>query len=185
MTITQTVLPGAYLVEPKVYHDERGYFFESFNQKVLGQAIGEDITFVQDNQSRSKYGVVRGLHFQHEPYAQAKLVRVLSGQVLVVIVDVRQGSPTYGKHYSVLLEDQDKKQLFVPKGMAHGFAVLSENAEFFYKCDNFYQPGAESGIIYNDPDLNIDWQLPKDDIVLSAKDQKLQPLKALESSFVY
>ena len=185
MTITETALPGAFIIEPKVYHDDRGYFFESFNQKALNQAIGQDIHFVQDNQSQSKYGVVRGLHFQHEPYAQTKLVRVLDGRVLVVIVDIRQGSPAYGQHFSVMLDSTEKKQLYVPKGMAHGFAVLSSSSEFFYKCDNFYQPGSESGILYNDPDLNIDWGLPEKDIILSAKDQKLQPLKALDHSFAY
>lgn len=166
---TETALKGCFIIEPKVFEDERGYFFESFNHKAFCDAIGQEVTFVQDNQSFSKRGVLRGLHFQKGEHAQAKLVRVLQGSVLDVAVDLRKGSKTYGKYISVELTSDNKKQLFIPRGFAHGFVVLSETAHFFYKCDNYYKRDAEGGIRYNDS-INIDWILPEEELILSERD---------------
>lgn len=170
MKVTETKLKGCFILEPNIFNDERGYFFESFNSNIFNKTIGQKINFVQDNQSYSFKGVIRAIHYQIGEHAQAKLVRVLSGKVLDVAVDLRQDSPTFGQHVAIELSSENKKQLFIPRGFGHGFSVLSETAEFFYKCDNFYNKDSEGGIIYNDPDLNIDWQLPVDDIKVSQKD---------------
>ncbi len=154
-----------------MFGDERGYFFESYSERDFTEAVGP-VKFVQDNESKSRYGVLRGLHFQKEPYAQAKLVRVVSGAVLDVAVDLRKGSPTFGRHFSVELTGENHRQFFIPKGFAHGFCVLSEEVVFQYKCDEFYHPEAEGGIAWNDPDLAIDWRLPASDLILSPKDQR-------------
>jgi dTDP-4-dehydrorhamnose 3,5-epimerase len=175
--VLETKLKGCYLIEPMVYRDERGYFFESFNEEKFWEAIGRQVTFVQDNQSFSKQGVIRALHYQTGSFAQAKLVRVLSGRVLDVAVDLRKGSETFGEHIAVELSGENKKQIFIPRGFAHGFAVLSESAEFFYKCDNYYNAASEGGIYFKDPDLNIDWKLPETKIILSQKDAELPHLK--------
>ncbi len=180
MNIIKTKLEGCIIIEPTIFGDERGYFFESYNEQNFVKAIGEKINFVQDNQSFSKKGSLRGLHFQKGIYAQAKLVRVLSGTVLDIAVDLRKNSITYGEYISVELSAENKKQLFVPRGFAHGFIVLSETAEFFYKCDNFYNKEAEGGIRYDDPDLLIDWRLEKSNFIISDKDKKLPFLKELD-----
>ena len=184
MNIIKTAIEGVVIIEPKVFNDERGYFFESYNQKNFNSLVKE-ITFVQDNESCSQYGVIRGLHFQKSPYAQSKLVRVVKGRVLDVAVDIRHGSPTFGKHVKVELTENNHLQFFIPKGFAHGFAVLSETAVFQYKCDNFYAPQSEGGIAWNDPDLNIDWRIPKDKIILSEKDKIHPILKEHETVFNY
>ena len=173
MKFIETKLKGCFILEPKVFGDDRGYFFESYNSQVFNEGVGQVVNFVQDNQSYSKYGTLRGLHFQKGEHAQAKLVRVISGEVLDVAVDIREGSSTFGEHVAVRLSAENKKQLFVPRGFAHGFVVLSETAEFFYKCDNYYNKESEGGIIYNDPKLNIDWELKEEDLLLSEKDQLL------------
>jgi dTDP-4-dehydrorhamnose 3,5-epimerase len=173
MRIEQTPLKDCFIVHEKVNGDARGYFIETFNQRDFSAASGLDIQFVQDNQSRSSKGVLRGLHMQKGDAAQAKLVRVLEGAVLDIAVDLRKDSPTFGQHYAIELTAENHKQFFVPAGFAHGFVVLSERATFFYKVDKFYQPGNEVGIIYNDKDLNIDWQLPVREIKLSDKDKAL------------
>lgn len=175
MPFTQTPFPGLFIFDPQVLGDERGYFFEAFNARLFHEA-GIDVEFVQDNQARSSYGVLRGLHYQVGPYAQAKLVRVIEGEVLDVVVDLREESPTYGQSYKLRLSAENKRQLLVPRGFAHGYAVLSETAEFFYKCDNYYARDYEGGIIYNDPSLNIDWELPEEDLILSPKDRQLPVL---------
>ena len=192
MEIIKTALEGVVIIRPKIFGDARGYFFESFNQKgftekVLGMEYNpEDRTlFVQDNESKSSYGVVRGLHFQKPPYAQAKLIRVIKGKVLDVAVDIRKGSPTYGKHVAVELSGENHEQLYIPRGFAHGFSVLSEEAILQYKCDNLYAPQAEGAIIWNDPDLAIDWKLDAEDVLLSEKDKMHQQLKDIGSPFVY
>jgi dTDP-4-dehydrorhamnose 3,5-epimerase len=172
-----TQFEGLWVIEPKVFGDSRGYFFESFNQRAFKNATGMEINFVQDNQSKSSYGVLRGLHLQLGEYAQAKLVRMLSGEVLDLVVDVRKKSPTFGQSYSILLSAENKKQLFVPRGFAHGFVVLSETAEFFYKCDNYYTPQFESGIAYNDPDLSLDWRIDLTQVLVSERDKKLPLFK--------
>tara|TARA_R110002049_G_scaffold184053_2_gene352149 strand:+ start:798 stop:1343 length:546 start_codon:yes stop_codon:yes gene_type:complete len=177
MKVTETKLQGCFILEPAVFKDDRGYFFESFNANNFNQAIGQKIDFVQDNQSYSSKGVIRAIHYQTGKYAQAKLVRVLSGKVLDVAVDLRKDSPTFGQHMAVELSAENKKQLFIPRGFGHGFSVLSETAEFFYKCDNFYNKASEGGIIYNDPSLNIDWQLAVDEIKVSEKDLELPVLE--------
>ena len=177
MKIKETKLKDCFIIEPTVFNDDRGYFFESFNSKRFNEAIGRAVNFVQDNQSYSTRGVIRALHYQVGTSAQAKLVRVLRGTVLDVAVDLRPGSPTFGQHFSIELSADNKKQLFIPRGFAHGFSVQSETAEFFYKCDNFYNKEAEGGIIYNDPTLNIDWQLPVDEIKVSEKDLELPTLQ--------
>lgn len=179
MTITKTDIDGVLIVDPTVYGDSRGYFFESFNEREFQRLTGLTVHFVQDNESRSGYGVVRGLHFQRAPYAQSKLVRVVEGEVLDVALDIRPGSPTYGRHVAVRLSAESHRQLFLPKGMAHGFAVLSPVAVFQYKCDAFYHPEAEGAVAWNDPALAIDWQVPAEKVVLSDKDRHHPLLKDL------
>ena len=169
MNIIKTAIEGLVIIEPRVFGDSRGYFFESYNARDFAQVA--DITFVQDNESRSCYGVVRGLHYQKPPYAQSKLVRVVEGRVLDVAVDIRRNSPTYGQHVAIELTADNHRQLFLPQGMAHGFAVLSETAVFQYKCDNLYHPESEGAIAWNDPTLAIDWHLPAADVILSDKDK--------------
>ncbi|MCA0931585.1 dTDP-4-dehydrorhamnose 3,5-epimerase [Lutimonas saemankumensis] len=177
MNIESVGLKDCYLIKPNIFNDERGYFFESFNNKTLNEELGMDLNFVQDNRSYSKYGVLRGLHFQKGNHSQAKLVNVLSGRVQDVVVDIRPDSETFGKHISVELNSDNKTQLFIPRGCAHGFLVLSEFAEFYYKVDNYYNPMSESGIIYNDPDLDINWQIEKKDLVINNKDLDLPLFK--------
>ena len=177
MRIEKTNLEGCIIIHENYGRDERGYFMESYNQKAFFALTGLSIDFVQDNQSLSRKGVLRGLHFQNGDAAQAKLVRVLEGEVLDVVVDLRRTSATFGQHFSVILSAQNHTQLFVPRGFAHGFLVLSEEAVFFYKCDNYYNPAAEGGIIFNDPDLEIDWKLPESELLLSAKDKLLPTLQ--------
>lgn len=172
MPFIQTPLADLLVFEPLVFEDNRGYFFEAYNEDVFA-AAGVSNKFVQDNQSRSAYGVIRGLHYQLEPYAQAKLVRVLEGRILDVAVDIRKGSPTYGKHFSIELSADNKKQLLVPAGFAHGFSVLSEIAVVMYKCDRFYNKASEGGILYNDPALEIDWKISNSDALVSDKDKAL------------
>lgn len=184
MNFIKTEIPELFIIEPKVFGDHRGYFFESYNQKQFEENV-QITTFVQDNESKSNRGVLRGLHFQKPPFAQAKLVRCIKGKVLDVAVDIRVGSPTYGKHIAVELSEENKRQLFVPRGFAHGFAVLSEEAIFAYKVDNLYAPEHDSGIIWNDKDLGIDWRIDEGDVKLSAKDEKLSFLKDLNSPFKY
>ena len=173
MRIEQTPLQDCFIVHEKVHGDARGYFIETFNQRDFNAASGLDILFVQDNQSRSSKGVLRGLHMQRGASAQAKLVRVLEGSVLDIAVDLRKGSPSFGQHFAIELTADNHKQFFVPAGFAHGFVVLSEAATFFYKVDKFYEPGNEVGIMYNDKDLNIDWKLADSEIILSEKDKTL------------
>jgi dTDP-4-dehydrorhamnose 3,5-epimerase len=173
MTIEQTPLKDCFIIHEKVHGDARGYFIETYNQRDFKAASGLDIEFVQDNQSRSTKGVLRGLHMQRGSSAQAKLVRVLEGAVLDIAVDLRKGSPSFGQHYAIELTADNHKQFFVPAGFAHGFVVLSETATFFYKVDKFYEPGNEVGIMYNDQDLNIDWRLAEREIILSEKDKTL------------
>ncbi|MBR1706863.1 MAG: dTDP-4-dehydrorhamnose 3,5-epimerase [Bacteroidales bacterium] len=170
MKAIPTEIEGVIILEPEVFGDARGYFFESFNQKAFEAAVGP-VRFVQDNESKSRYGVVRGLHFQKGEQAQAKLVRVVSGAVLDVAVDLRPGSPTYGRHAAVELTGENHRMLFIPRGFAHGFSVLSEEVIFQYKCDNFYCPAAEGAIAWNDPTLAIDWRIPASDVILSEKDR--------------
>jgi len=179
MEIQETKLKDCLILKPRIFNDTRGYFFESFNQKVFEDKTGLSGKFVQDNQSFSSYGVIRGLHAQTGAYAQAKLVRVLKGEVLDIAVDVRSGSPTFGQHFSIRLSAENKLQLYIPSGFLHGFAVLSETAEFFYKCDNFYNKESEIGVIYNDPSLNIDWQIPVEKQSISEKDLVLNTFSAL------
>lgn len=171
MKITTTAIEGVVILEPEVFGDERGYFFESFSQREFEEKVCRT-TFVQDNESSSRYGVLRGLHFQKPPHAQAKLVRVVKGKVLDIAVDIRKGSPTFGHHVSIELSGENKRQLFIPRGFAHGFAVLSDEVVFQYKCDNYYVPHSEGGILWNDPALGIDWKLPEEDVILSEKDKK-------------
>jgi dTDP-4-dehydrorhamnose 3,5-epimerase len=173
MTIEQTPLKDCFIIHDKVHGDARGYFIETYNSRDFKAATGLDIEFVQDNQSRSSKGVLRGLHMQKGAAAQAKLVRVLEGAVLDVAVDLRKGSPSFGQHYAIELTADNNKQFYVPAGFAHGFVVLSEFATFFYKVDKFYEPGNEVGIMYNDKDLNIDWQLPTSELIFSEKDKTL------------
>lgn len=163
-------IPDIFIVEPQVHGDKRGYFIETFRQDLFEEAVGYQVDFVQDNESKSSKGVLRGLHFQLAPYAQSKLVRVLEGSVLDVAVDIRQGSPTFGKHVAVELTGENKKQMFVPRGFAHGFVVLSDSATFAYKVDNYYSPECDRGLAFDDPQLDIDWLLPKENMQLSAKD---------------
>lgn len=184
MIIKVSNLPGLYIIEPKVFEDRRGYFFESYNKKIFDE-MGHNLTFVQDNQSKSTYGVIRGLHFQIAPYAQTKLVRVLEGIILDVVVDLRKGSPTFGKSYSIELSSENKRQLLVPKGFAHGFSVLSETAVVFYKCDEFYYPEYERGLLYNDHALSIDWKIERGKETVSAKDKLLPLFESAEMNFDY
>jgi dTDP-4-dehydrorhamnose 3,5-epimerase len=180
MNFIETGIADLILIEPKIFGDSRGFFFESYNEKSFAER-GIKIKFVQDNQSHSSYGVIRGLHFQKDPHAQTKLVRVLSGTILDVAVDLRVGSPTYGKHYSVELSAKNKLQLLVPKGFAHGFSVLSETADVMYKCDAFYHKESEAGILYNDPSLNIDWKIPAGKANVSEKDLKQPSFAAYQA----
>ncbi len=179
MRVEQTKLEGCFIIHDTVFGDNRGYFFESFNKKTFFAQTGIEADFVQDNQSRSQKGVLRGLHFQEGEYAQSKLVRVLEGKVLDVAVDLRKDSASFGQHISVELSADSHTQFYVPKGFAHGFVVLSEWATFFYKCDNFYNKASEQGIIYNDTGLSIDWRLPEEALILSEKDRKLPSFKGL------
>ena len=184
MEVIQTAIEGVVIIEPRLFNDARGYFFESFSQREFEEKIRK-ISFVQDNESKSSYGVLRGLHFQKPPFAQSKLVRVVKVAVLDVAVDIRKGSPTFGQHVAVELTGENHRQLFIPRGFAHGFAVLSDEVLFQYKCDNFYAPQSEGGIAWNDPDLNIDWRIPKDKIILSKKDKIHPILKEHETVFNY
>jgi len=176
MIVTETKLRGCFEVEPTIFEDDRGYFFESFNQNTFNDQLGLNINFVQDNESFSSKGVLRGLHFQAGKYAQAKLVRVIKGKVMDVVVDVRRNSSTFGQHIAKELSEDNKKQLFIPRGFAHGFVVLSDTAIFSYKCDNFYNKASERGIIYNDKTLKIDWGLKKRELIVSEKDLVLPTL---------
>lgn len=180
MKIIETEIQGLFIIEPDVYGDSRGYFFESFNKRRFEEQTGINVDFVQDNESRSTYGVVRGLHFQRPPHAQAKLVRVVSGRVLDVAVDLREGSPTYGRHVAVELSGENHRQVFIPKGFAHGFSVLSEEAVFQYKCDDYYAPETEGAVAWDDPDIAIDWRIPADYMILSEKDKKHPRLSELK-----
>jgi dTDP-4-dehydrorhamnose 3,5-epimerase len=182
MRVEKTILEGCLLIHDTFFGDERGYFFESFNRKTFQTQTGLDINFVQDNQSLSQKGVLRGLHFQQGEFAQAKLVRVLKGKVLDVAVDLRKESPTFGKHIVVELSEESHTQFFVPRGFAHGFVVLSEEAVFFYKCDNYYNKASEAGIIFNDPELAVDWKLPAAELLLSEKDKILPTLQEIKST---
>lgn len=182
MELIETGLEGVVVIKQKVYSDTRGYFFESFSQKEFEEKVCKT-TFVQDNESKSTYGVVRGLHFQKAPYAQSKLISVVKGCVLDIAVDIRKGSPTFGKHVETVLSEENRLQFFVPRGFAHGFVVLSEEAILQYKCDNYYKPQLEGGIKWNDPALNINWQIPIVDIILSEKD-KNNPLLS-ESDYLF
>ena len=179
MKTESTPFEGCFIVKPNVFKDKRGFFCETFNQKTFKEVTGLSVNFVQDNQSVSTYGVIRGLHFQKGEMAQAKLVRVAQGKVLDVAVDLRKNSPTYGKHFSIILDDSNNYQLFIPRGFAHGFAVLSKKVIFCYKCDNYYNKASEGGIIYNDATLNIDWHLPQEDIIVSEKDKQLPTFNEL------
>ena len=179
MIVTETKLEGCFIIEPKVFNDKRGYFLESFNQKSFNQALGLGIEFVQDNESQSSKGVLRGLHYQLGAYAQAKLVRVIRGSVLDVCVDLRKGSKTFGEHFSIELSSNNKTQLFIPRGFAHGFIVLEDDTIFSYKCDNFYNKEAETGILYNDEELSIDWKLSEVEFILSEKDLRLPKLNKM------
>jgi dTDP-4-dehydrorhamnose 3,5-epimerase len=183
MKVEETILKDCLLIHDTIYNDDRGYFFESFNAQRFQSLTGVNANFVQDNQSRSIRGVLRGLHFQKGKYAQAKLVRVLSGEVLDVAVDLRKKSPTFGQTYSVILSEASHTQLYIPRGFAHGFIVLSSAAVFFYKCDNYYNKQSEGGIIYNDSDINIDWKLPDKDLLISPKDLELPPLRFYSNLF--
>lgn len=182
MKFTETGIPGLIIIEPNVFEDQRGYFLESYNQKEFESIIGK-IDFVQDNESKSTYGVLRGLHFQNPPFTQAKLVRCILGKILDVAVDLRKGSPTFGKHFTIELTSEDKRQLFMPKGFAHGFTVISEEAVFSYKVDNFYSPTHDSGIAWNDPQFGIDWKVPFNEIILSDKDKGLKSLSDIDNPF--
>jgi dTDP-4-dehydrorhamnose 3,5-epimerase len=177
MNFIPTKLEGCFVIEPKIFNDERGYFLESFNENTFQKGIGQPVHFVQDNQSYSSKGVLRGLHYQTGEHAQAKLVRVLQGEVLDVVVDIRPDSKTYGESFSVVLSGENQKQFFIPRGFAHGFLVLSETATFFYKCDNFYNKESEGGIIYNDKSLNIDWQFSNAELLISEKDAILPTIE--------
>lgn len=177
MKVRKTDIQDLLVIEPEIYGDSRGYFFESFSKKKFEAATGVQADFVQDNESKSAYGVIRGLHFQKDPHAQAKLVRVVSGKVLDVAVDLRPDSPTYGRYHAEELSEDNHLQMFIPKGFAHGFSVLSNEAVLQYKCDGYYNPESEGGIAWNDPDLNIDWGIPAEKVILSAKDKDRQTLK--------
>lgn len=182
MNVINTAIEGVVIIEPKVFTDPRGYFFESFSQREFDEKVRK-VNFVQDNESMSSYGVMRGLHFQRPPFTQSKLVRCVKGMVLDVAVDIRKGSPTYGQHVAVELSEDNHRQLFVPRGFAHGFAVLSETAIFQYKCDNIYAPQADGGISIKDESLGIDWKIPTDKAILSEKDTMHECLKNFKSPF--
>jgi len=178
-------IPDVWVIEPKVYGDYRGYFVETFRQDKFEDALGHKVNFIQDNESKSSKGVLRGLHFQLPPHAQSKLVRVIEGAVLDVAVDIRKGSPSFGQHVAVELSDDNKKQMFIPRGFAHGFVVLTDTATFAYKVDNYYSPECDRGLAFDDIDLNIDWQLTKQQLILSDKDTQLPTLAALTDCFDY
>ncbi len=182
MKITTTDIPDLLIIEPEVFEDERGYFYESYNKDRF-KASGIDVLFVQDNQSKSSYGVIRGLHYQLAPYSQIKLIRVLEGKILDVAVDIRKNSQAFGKWFGIELSAENKKQLFIPRGFAHGFSVLSKTSVVFYKCDNFYNPQAERGIIYNAPQLNINWGIDINDVIVSSKDKLLPSFDKAEMNF--
>ena len=189
MNVIQTAIPGVLIIEPRVFTDARGYFFESFSQREFDEQVapilGHSVTFVQDNESMSAYGVVRGLHYQRPPFTQSKLVRCVKGSVLDVAVDIRKGSPTFGRHVAVELTEDNHRQFFIPKGFAHGFAVLSETAVFQYKCDAFYHPEADAGIQLLDPALGINWRIPQDQVMMSEKDRTCAALKDSPLDFDY
>ena len=189
MNVIQTAIPGVLIIEPRVFPDARGYFFESFSQREFDEKVvpvlGHPVTFVQDNESMSCYGVLRGLHYQRPPFSQSKLVRCVKGSVLDVAVDIRRGSPTFGRHVAVELTEDNHRQFFIPRGFAHGFAVLSETAVFQYKCDEFYHPEADAGIQPLDPALGIDWRVPADRAILSEKDRTRAALKDSPLDFDY
>lgn len=185
MKATPTALEGVFIIEPRVIEDSRGYFFESYNSREFEKAVGFAPNFVQDNQSCSQRGVMRGMHYQLPPYEQTKLVRVLNGVILDVVIDVRVGSPTYGKHICVELSSENKKQMFMPPGFAHGIVALSEKAEIMYKCDQFYAPGYEGGVYFADPVLNIDWHFPLDQLIISEKDLQLPMFADAPMPFIY
>ncbi len=184
MEVIKTDIEGVVIIEPKIFSDDRGYFYESFSQREFTQKVC-NTTFVQDNQSKSTFGVLRGLHFQAAPHAQSKLVRVIKGSVLDVAVDIRKGSPTYGKHVAVELSEDNHRQLFIPRGFAHGFVVLSEEVIFQYKCDNFYSKESEGALMWSDPDLGIDWGINPSEAILSAKDRENSPFAEFDSPFSY
>ena len=184
MPFLKTDFPGLMIFEPKVFEDSRGYFFESFNEQTC-KANGIDIKFVQDNQAKSSFGVIRGLHYQLAPYSQTKFIRVLTGSIIDAVVDLRKGSPTFGKSFSIELTASNHLQLLVPKGFAHGYSVISETAEVFYKCDAFYHKEAEAGIMFNDPALNIDWKIPVDQQIISEKDQLYPTLANCVNNFEF
>ena len=184
MEVIKTTIEGVYIIEPRIFKDARGYFYESYSQKEFDEKV-RPIHFVQDNESKSSYGVMRGLHFQRPPYTQSKLVRCVRGRVLDVAVDIRKGSPTYGQHVAVELSEENHRQFFIPRGFAHGFAVLSETAVFQYKCDNFYTPQAEGGISILDTGLGIDWHLPQEAALLSEKDTRHPLLSDFDTPFEY
>ncbi len=184
MPFTETAFPGVLIFEPRVFNDDRGYFFESYNENTFSTG-GVTMKFIQDNQARSSYGVIRGLHFQHPPHAQTKLVRALSGVILDVVVDLRKGSPMYGKVFSIELSAENKKQLLVPKGFAHGYSVLSETAEILYKCDAFYNKEGEGGLLYSDSKLGINWQIPVNKAIVADKDLILPGIDNCVSNFIF
>ena len=184
MEVKKTDIEGVVILEPRLFEDERGYFFEAFSEREFAEKVRE-CHFVQENEAYSTYGVVRGLHFQRPPHAQSKLVRVVKGRVLDVVVDIRKGSPTFGKHIAVELSAENHRQLFIPRGFAHGYSVLSEDALLEYKCDNYYAPASEGAILWNDPALAIDWQLPTESVILSDKDLKNPALAECEALFDY
>ena len=184
LKVIETAIPGVVILEPQVFGDHRGYFMESWSQRDFDTAV-RPVRFVQDNESKSRYGVLRGLHYQKGQYAQSKLVRVVRGRVLDVAVDIRVGSPTFGQHVACELTEENHRQLFVPRGFAHGFSVLSEEVVFQYKCDNLYMPSEEGAIAWNDPSLGIDWRLPEQDVLLSEKDRHHPPLALAEGLFDY
>lgn len=184
MEVIKTELEGVVILEPRLFKDDRGYFFESFSLREFDEKV-RPVKFVQDNESKSVYGVLRGLHFQKPPFAQSKLVRVIQGAVLDVAVDIRVGSPTYGKHVAVELTADNHRQLFIPRGFAHGFSVLTDEVVFQYKCDNFYAPQSEGAIAWNDPALGIDWRIPEASVILSEKDKHHPLLKDLPETFYY
>ena len=184
MEVIETPIPGVLVLEPRIFGDSRGYFFVSFSRREFVQKVMET-EFVQDNESRSSFGVIRGLHFQKPPFAQSKLVRVVEGAVLDVAVDIRRGSPTFGRHVAVELSGENHRQVFIPRGFAHGFSVLSESVVFQYKCDNFYAPDSEGALAWNDPDLGIDWRIPPEKAILSDKDRRHPRLKDADWLFDY
>ncbi len=184
MAFEQTGFPGLIVYTPRIFEDSRGYFFESYNQQTFG-SFDVNIAFIQDNQASSSFGVIRGLHYQLNPYGQTKLIRVLSGKIIDVAVDIRKNSPTYGKAYTIELSAENKKQLLIPKGFAHGYSVISETAEVFYKCDEFYNKESEAGISWNDPSLNINWQIPSGSEIISEKDSVHPLLSGANNNFVF